>query len=169
MTLPQLIMCVCVYSMEGIRRAAGKGRSIRCNWSEWVGEYGHFVGLGGVELFVPAEEVFQSEQPVGQNDHIISRLKDYIDRESTSQGMRGASYRDLMIEVKIFKLLPIEAETSFTPRRLVQLFPPILTLIVSTVSGGRHIGLKDRLLGAIGTISIESTPLASIGPPADSE
>ena len=40
--------------------------------------------------------------------------------------------------------------------------------MVSTVSEGKQMGLKERLLGAIGIIRIESTSLAKIGPPADS-
>ena len=32
---------------------------------------------------------------------------------------------------------------------------------------GKHIGLKDKLWGAIGTIIILLTPFCMIGPPAD--
>lgn len=32
---------------------------------------------------------------------------------------------------------------------------------------GKQIGLKERLYGAIGTISMQFTPLEIIGPPAD--
>ncbi len=36
-------------------------------------------------------------------------------------------------------------------------------------SEGKQIGLKDKLLGAIGTISMPLTPFCIIGPPAESE
>ena len=41
--------------------------------------------------------------------------------------------------------------------------------MVRTVSGGKHIGLKEGLFGAIGVMSIEATPLARMGPPAERE
>jgi hypothetical protein len=43
------------------------------------------------------------------------------------------------------------------------------TLIVTSESEGIQIGLKERLLGAIGVIKIELTPFCMIGPPAESE
>ena len=36
-------------------------------------------------------------------------------------------------------------------------------------SEGKHIGRKERLFGAIGTIKIPLTPFCKIGPPADNE
>lgn len=43
------------------------------------------------------------------------------------------------------------------------------TFMVISVSEGRQIGLKLRLFGAIGVISMLLTPFCMIGPPADRE
>jgi len=43
------------------------------------------------------------------------------------------------------------------------------TLIVIVAVEGRQIGLKERLLGEIGTMRIPLTSFSIIGPPADNE
>jgi hypothetical protein len=43
------------------------------------------------------------------------------------------------------------------------------TLIVIVAVEGRQIGLKERLLGEIGTIRIPFTSFSMMGPPADNE
>jgi hypothetical protein len=43
------------------------------------------------------------------------------------------------------------------------------TFIEIYVSDGTHIGLNDRLFGAIGVIKILLIPFCIIGPPAESE
>ena len=43
------------------------------------------------------------------------------------------------------------------------------TLIVIVAVEGKQIGLKERLLGEIGTMRIPLTSFSMMGPPADSE
>jgi hypothetical protein len=45
----------------------------------------------------------------------------------------------------------------------------MITFILISQSEGRHIGLNDKLFGAIGVIIRLLTPLDIIGPPADNE
>ena len=83
--------------------------------------------------------------------------------------MGCAAYRNLVIVSELLGCLTIEAYCSNATRWFVKLYYCISTLILNLLSEGKQIGLKERLLGAIGTIKMPLTPFDSIGPPAERE
>ena len=81
----------------------------------------------------------------------------------------GPFYDDFIVETEIVGTLPIVAHVSLTAGIFVQLNNTEDTLTFISQSEGKHIGLNDKLLGAIGTTKIPLTPFWRMGPPAESE
>lgn len=72
--------------------------------------------------------------------------------------MLGPFYDDFIVETEIVGTLPIVAHVSLTAGIFVQLNNTEDTLTFISQSEGKHIGLNDKLLGAIGTTKIPLTP-----------
>ena len=83
--------------------------------------------------------------------------------------MSCATYRNLVIVGELLGRLTIKAYSRNATGWFVKLYYRIRTLILNLLSEGKQIGLKERLLGAIGTIKMPLTPFDSIGPPAERE
>ena len=74
-----------------------------------------------------------------------------------------------MVKVEVLGGLAVVADYGRGSGYLVELSKATMTLMRISQSEGKQIGLKERLLGAMGTMRIPFTPFWRSGPPADSE
>lgn len=134
-----------------------------------MGVYLGDVLFRGFVFLVPSEEKLQALNPGRHLQFVTFLFENFVGKGSTYYVVFGLADDDLVLEVEVLGGLPIVADYSCGSRDFVKLGKIRMTFMRISQSEGKQMGLKERLLGAMGTIRIPFTPFWRRGPPADSE